>query len=128
MKLGQSRRLPYRMPLRCGEIQSAVRSCLVRPQIQCKQRCGRRFDPAAEGSYDLRTNSKQQASQQSIWPERAFTNMNPVAIHAQSPEVQCPNCREALRLMRHIHLTGVPNIYVFYCQPCQFVETAAACG
>jgi hypothetical protein len=83
---------------------------------------------AAEGSYDLRTNSKQQASQQSIWPERAFTNMNPVAIHAQSPEVQCPNCREALRLMRHIHLTGVPNIYVFYCQPCQFVETAAACG
>ena len=54
---------------------------------------------------------------------RAFTNMNPVAIHAQSPEVQCPNCREAMRLMRHIYLTGVPNIYVFYCQRCQYVQT-----
>jgi hypothetical protein len=49
--------------------------------------------------------------------------MNPVAIHAQSPEVQCPNCREAMRLMRQIYLTGVPNIYVFYCQRCQYVET-----
>jgi hypothetical protein len=41
--------------------------------------------------------------------------MNLVAIHAQSPEVQCPNCREAMR-------TGVPNIYVFYCQRCQHVD------
>jgi hypothetical protein len=39
------------------------------------------------------------------------------------PEVQCPNCREAMRLMRHIYLTGVPNIYVFYCQRCQYVQT-----
>ncbi len=49
--------------------------------------------------------------------------MNHVATHAQSPEVQCPHCRVAMRLVRHIDLTGVPNINVFYCQRCQHVET-----
>ena len=28
-----------------------------------------------------------------------------------------------MRLMRHIDLTGMPSIYVFYCQGCQYVET-----
>jgi hypothetical protein len=28
-----------------------------------------------------------------------------------------------MRLIRHIDLTGMPNIYVFYCQRCQHVET-----
>jgi hypothetical protein len=51
------------------------------------------------------------------------TEMKPVAIHAQSPEVQCSHCRLAMRLIRQIDLTGLPNIYVFYCQRCQHVET-----
>jgi Type ISP C-terminal specificity domain len=42
--------------------------------------------------------------------------MNPVVMHAKSLEVQCPHCRVAMRLIRHIDLTGMPNIYVFYCQ------------
>jgi len=46
-----------------------------------------------------------------------------VTAHLDLKKVQCPNCREAMRLMRHIYLTGVPNIYVFYCQRCQYVET-----
>jgi hypothetical protein len=28
-----------------------------------------------------------------------------------------------MRLIRQIDLTGLPNIYVFYCQRCQHVET-----
>jgi C4-type Zn-finger protein len=41
-----------------------------------------------------------------------------------SLDVQCPHCRVAMRLMRRIDLTGMPSIYVFYCQRCQYVETA----
>jgi hypothetical protein len=52
---------------------------------------------------------------------KKLVEMKPV--HAQSPEVQCPHCRVAMRLIRHIDLTGMPNIYVFYCQRCQHVET-----
>ena len=28
-----------------------------------------------------------------------------------------------MRLIRHIDLAEMPNIYVFYCQRCRYVET-----
>jgi hypothetical protein len=54
---------------------------------------------------------------------KKLAEMNPVVMHAQSPEVQCPHCTVATQLIRHIDLTGMPNIYVFYCQRCQHVGT-----
>ena len=28
-----------------------------------------------------------------------------------------------MQLVRHIDLRGLPNIYVYYCSSCQYVET-----
>jgi uncharacterized protein YbaR (Trm112 family) len=33
----------------------------------------------------------------------------------------CPHCQGTMQLVRHIDLRGLPNIYVFYCQHCQYV-------
>ena len=41
----------------------------------------------------------------------------------QSSQVQCPCCKAAMQLVRHIDLKGMPDIYIFYCNGCQHVET-----
>ena len=41
----------------------------------------------------------------------------------QSSEAQCPRCKAAMQLVRHIDLKGMPDIYIFYCNSCQHVET-----
>jgi predicted nucleic acid-binding Zn ribbon protein len=41
----------------------------------------------------------------------------------QSRQVQCPRCKAAMQLVRHIDLKGLPEIYIFYCNGCQNVET-----
>jgi hypothetical protein len=50
----------------------------------------RAADPSAGMACGQIPSNKQASSP--LVHRRAFTNMNPVAIHAQSPEVQCPNC------------------------------------
>jgi predicted nucleic acid-binding Zn ribbon protein len=49
--------------------------------------------------------------------------MRPTEIHTQSSQVQCPHCKAAMQLVRHIDLKGMPDIYIFYCNSCQHVET-----
>jgi len=49
--------------------------------------------------------------------------MKTAETQVRSLDVQCPHCRVTMRLMRHINLTGMPGVYVFYCQRCQHVET-----
>ena len=49
--------------------------------------------------------------------------MKPAEIHIQSNQVQCPRCKTAMQLVRHIDLKGMPDIYIFYCNSCQHVET-----
>jgi len=71
--------------------------------------------------YDLRPILGQQ--QAAVHFEKAESGMKAVVIHAQSPDVHCPNCRVAMQLIRRIDLAEMPNIYVFYCQGCQYVET-----
>jgi hypothetical protein len=38
-------------------------------------------------------------------------------------QVQCLRCKMAMQLVRHIDLKGMPDIYIFYCNGCQHVET-----
>jgi hypothetical protein len=49
--------------------------------------------------------------------------MKSAETQRRSLDVQCPHCRVAMRLMRQIDVAGMPNIYVFYCQRFQYVET-----
>jgi hypothetical protein len=49
--------------------------------------------------------------------------MKPVEIRFPSSQVQCPHCKAAMQLVRHIDLKGMPDIYIFYCNGCQHVET-----
>ena len=49
--------------------------------------------------------------------------MKPVEIRFPSSQVQCPHCKAAMQLVRHIDLKGMPDIYIFYCNSCQHVET-----
>jgi transposase-like protein len=49
--------------------------------------------------------------------------MKPVETQLQSTQVQCPRCKAAMHLVRHIDLKGMPNIYIFYCDSCQHVDT-----
>jgi hypothetical protein len=49
--------------------------------------------------------------------------MKSVEVDIQSSQVQCPCCGAAIRLVRHIDLRGLPDIYIYYCNGCQHVET-----
>jgi ribosomal protein S27AE len=49
--------------------------------------------------------------------------MELVKTKIQSSQVQCPRCKTAMQLVRHIDLKGLPGIYIFYCNSCQYVET-----
>jgi len=49
--------------------------------------------------------------------------MKPVETQTQSSQVQCPCCKVAMQFVRHIDLKGLPDIYIFYCNRCQHVET-----
>jgi hypothetical protein len=49
--------------------------------------------------------------------------MKPVDTQTQSSQAQCPFCKAAMQLVRHIDLNGMPDIYIFYCSSCQHVET-----
>jgi hypothetical protein len=49
--------------------------------------------------------------------------MKPVEIQIPSSQAQCPHCRASMQLVRHIDLKGMPNIYIYYCNSCQRVET-----
>jgi hypothetical protein len=46
-----------------------------------------------------------------------------VTTTAQSTERPCPHCQSTLRLVRHLDLKEIPEIYVFYCSRCQHGET-----
>jgi hypothetical protein len=43
-----------------------------------------------------------------------LSSMKTAETQVRSLDVQCPHCRVTMRLMRHINLTGMPGIYVFY--------------
>jgi uncharacterized protein CbrC (UPF0167 family) len=47
---------------------------------------------------------------------------NTVTI-AQTTLPLCPQCNRTMRLVRHLDLKGMPEIYFFYCSHCQQVET-----
>jgi len=49
--------------------------------------------------------------------------MTPAETQIHSSQVQCPHCNMAMQLVRHIDLKGMPDIYIFYCNGCQHVET-----
>jgi hypothetical protein len=49
--------------------------------------------------------------------------MQLIETQIQPNRGQCPCCKEAMQLVRHIDLKGMPDIYVFYCTRCQHVET-----
>jgi hypothetical protein len=49
--------------------------------------------------------------------------MKPVKTQIQSTDVQCPCCKAPMQLVRQIDLQGLPDIYIFYCNSCQHVET-----
>ena len=49
--------------------------------------------------------------------------MKPVEIQIQFSQAQCPRCKAAMQLVRHIDLKGMPDIYIFYCNSCKHVET-----
>lgn len=36
--------------------------------------------------------------------------------------IPCPCCNAAMLLVQHIDMEGVPEIYVYYCSHCQYVE------
>jgi hypothetical protein len=55
--------------------------------------------------------------------EQARKKMKSAEIDIQSSQMQCPRCRAAMQLVRHIDLRGLPNIYIYYCSGCQHVET-----
>ena len=42
---------------------------------------------------------------------------------AQSTDLPCPHCHGTMRLVRHLDLKEMPEIYLFYCSRCQHVET-----
>jgi uncharacterized protein YbaR (Trm112 family) len=46
-----------------------------------------------------------------------------MAIPRQSADLPCPYCHGILRLVRHLDLNEMPEIYLFYCSRCQQVET-----
>jgi hypothetical protein len=54
---------------------------------------------------------------------RSVRKMKLLEPQVQSGEVQCPCCKAAMQLVRHIDLKGLPDIYFFYCNGCQHVET-----
>ncbi len=56
-------------------------------------------------------------------PEAMNRTMRPAEIHTRFGEVQCPRCKAAMQLVRHIDLKGLPDIYIFYCSNCQHIET-----
>ena len=41
----------------------------------------------------------------------------------QSTDLQCPHCYGIMRLVRHLDLKELPEIFLFYCSRCQHVET-----
>jgi hypothetical protein len=41
----------------------------------------------------------------------------------QTHEARCPHCHGKMKLIRHITLADLPDLYVFYCSHCQHVET-----
>jgi hypothetical protein len=41
----------------------------------------------------------------------------------QSTDLSCPYCHGIMRLVRHLDLKEMPEIYLFYCSRCQHVET-----
>jgi len=41
----------------------------------------------------------------------------------QSTILQCTHCHETMQLVRHIDITELPEIFVFYCSACQRAET-----
>ena len=42
---------------------------------------------------------------------------------AKSTDLPCPHCYNTMHLVRHLDLTDMPEIYLFYCSRCQHVET-----
>jgi hypothetical protein len=42
---------------------------------------------------------------------------------AQLIDLPCPHCHANMRLVRHLDLKEMPEIYVFYCSRCQHGET-----
>jgi hypothetical protein len=41
---------------------------------------------------------------------------------AQSDTIPCPCCNGPTHLVQQIDVKGMPEIYVFYCSRCQYVE------
>lgn len=41
----------------------------------------------------------------------------------QPVTARCPHCHAKMRLVRRICLAEMPDLYVFYCEGCQHVET-----
>jgi hypothetical protein len=41
----------------------------------------------------------------------------------QTVTARCQHCRGKMQVVRHIRLADMPDLYVFYCVPCQYAET-----
>jgi predicted nucleic acid-binding Zn ribbon protein len=40
----------------------------------------------------------------------------------QPPAARCPYCRDTMKLVRHLTLQALPDIYIYYCEACRHVE------
>jgi hypothetical protein len=62
------------------------------------------------------------------WSARELASTDPdlskfSVTAAQSTDLPCPHCHGSMRLVRHLDLKEMPEIYLFYCSCCQHVET-----
>jgi hypothetical protein len=55
-------------------------------------------------------------------PTRALAKFSVTTAQSTLP---CPHCHSSMRLVRHLDLKGIPEIYLFYCSRCQQVETVS---
>jgi len=55
-------------------------------------------------------------------PSHRISQVNTVTTD-QTTVPQCPQCHCTMRLVRHLDLKGMPEIYFYYCSHCQHVET-----
>jgi hypothetical protein len=64
-------------------------------------------------------------------PAKAQHHRNPLTYHSHSSlpvtrgdtAPECPHCSGAMGLVRRLDLKDMPEIYIFYCSPCQHAET-----
>jgi hypothetical protein len=54
-------------------------------------------------------------------PAKSGVDMND-DVQTQPPTARCPCCRGTMKLVRHLTLEALPDIYIYYCKACRHVE------